>query len=421
MATTSSAVITTQPAPGPETWTRTPRDTSETVRELKDVLKAFKRYLPPPDKTITPSTARKTIVVIGTTGFVGPHVVASLLRMHSRSRIFCINRNVDGEQRTLSALRKMGGESVTAFSDLHFLATDISRANMGLEPSQCDMLACEVDEIIFNAWNPHWGLPLKNFRPLLDAICNAISFCASSPKRPRITFVSSICAVGEWQRNHPDQPLVPEEVAWDSASAMSNGYGKSKFIAEQLLAQAHTDLGLPIAIVRPGQIGGSVMNIAQRNWPVQGWLYSVIKTSEKIGYWPTHVEPLDWIPVDVLSEGIANVTRCEVNNASVQVFNMMHPYPASWHLLFTTLQDRFGLRAKEVSLPEWLDKVESSNLRLKITGFLRTFGGGREFDLPVENRKALEMLPEIGPMTQGCLAIWLKGWNLKLNEVKAKM
>jgi thioester reductase-like protein len=249
---------------------------------------------------------------------------------------------------------------------------------------------------------------------------NTIEFCNSSPRKPRITFVSSICAVGEWYRKHPNRPLIPEVVAWDKASAMSNGYSESKFEAEKILSDAHAKLGLRVTIIRPGQIGGPAMSSTIRKaWPEQGWLRSVITTSEKIGYWPAHIQPLDWIPVDVLSEGIANTTRCESNYGGMQVFNMLHPNPAPWSLLFTTLRDEFGLSAKEVTLPEWLDKLEPK--KLKIHGFLRTFGSGREYNMPFENRKALTMLPKVAPITKEHLVVWMKGWDLKQNESKAQL
>ncbi|CAN9286530.1 unnamed protein product [Alternaria alternata] len=81
-----------------------------------------------------------------------------------------------------------------------------------MEPIQEELLASAVDEVVFNAWNPHWGLPLQSFEPLLKALASTIGFCTSSPRQPRITSISSICAVGEWPRQNRQQPLIPERV-----------------------------------------------------------------------------------------------------------------------------------------------------------------------------------------------------------------
>jgi thioester reductase-like protein len=366
------------------------------------------------------SVRQKTIAIIGTTGFLGPYLLASLLQTYTGSNILCINRRADAEQRTLVALKGIAGYYSSRYSRVRFLVADITRQDVGMGPVQDELLASAVDEVIFNAWNPHWGLPLESFQPLLSALVSAIGFCTSSPRQPRITFISSVCAVGEWPRQHPEQRLIPERVVWDSASAMRHGYGQSKCIAEQLLARAHAVSGLSVAIVRAGQIGGPARpSTAYSIWPVQGWLFSIIKASAKIGYWPAHVQPLDWIPVDTLAEGVARVVCGESRAKDVQVLNMMHPQPAPWRLLFATLQSRFGLRAEEVSLPEWLDALEPG--ALKLDAFLRAAGRGREYDMAVEKGDASALLPEVAPITEDQLVAWIRGWDLKLGHNRAKI
>jgi thioester reductase-like protein len=369
--------------------------------------------------TVASSAHQKIVAVVGTTGFLGPYIVAALLRTRAEPKIVCINVSVDGEQRTTAALANIGVDASSRVSHLRFLIADI--AEPATWTAQDGLLAFEVDELIFNAWNPNWSLPLQSFEPLLRAMRNAIDYCTSSSRRPRMVFISSICAVGEWPRKHPGEPLIPENVAWDRSSAMAHGYGESKCIAEQLLARAHAVSGLRVAIVRAGQIGGPAMSAAARSgvWPVQGWLLSLVRASEKTGCWPTHVQPLDWVPVDALAEGVANIAGTTPNGRAVQVFNMVHPRPAPWQLLLDALQDRFGLRAKGVSLPQWLDRLEPG--ALKLYGFLRAAKSGREYDMAFENQNALAVLPDVMPITEDLLEAWLQGWNLKVRDVKARM
>ena len=391
----------------------------ERIANTSDAPSEHPRQVPPRRKgTVASPAEQKTIAVVGTTGFLGPYIVAALLRTRAGPDIVCINRGVDGEQRTTAALASIGVDCSSRLPHLRFLIADI--AEPATWTAQDGLLAFDVDEVIFNAWNPNWSLPLQSFEPLLKAVRSAIDFCASSSRRPRMTFISSICAVGEWPRKHPGEPLIPENVAWDRGSAMAHGYGESKCIAEQLLARAHAVSGLRVAIVRAGQIGGPAMSGTARSvWPVQGWLYSLLKASEKTGCWPAHVQPLNWIPVDALAEGVANIARAAPNARAVQVFNMVHPRPAPWQLLLTTLQDRFGLRAKEVSLPQWLDRLEPG--ALKLYGFLRAAESGREYDMAFENQNALAVLPDVMPITEDQLEAWLRGWDLNLRDFKARI
>jgi thioester reductase-like protein len=368
-----------------------------------------------------PSTKPTAIAIVGSTGFLGPFVVAALLRKHRDSKILCLNRSDNGKQRTISALQQIDNSSLGYAERLHFYTVDITEANLGLDDSLRVTFASEVDEVIFNAWNPNWGIPLESFGPLLRAVRSAIDICHASPRRPRLLFMSSTCAIADWSQMHPDQPLMPEEPAWDNASATDKGYGLSKCQAEQLLAQAHARFGLCVSIVRAGQIGGpSSSHMGSQAWPIQGSLYVIIRTSQRLGCWPKHVNALDWIPVDALAAGIANATATARDDSDVRVFNMLHPDPAPWALFYQTLKDNFGLTAKEVSLAAWLDALNPQTF--KMHAFFRKANGGRErASITFENSNALRVLPCIERITEGQLEGWLKGWKLRLEDVEAKL
>ncbi|PSN58737.1 NAD(P)-binding protein [Corynespora cassiicola Philippines] len=360
----------------------------------------------------------KTIALLGSTGFAGPYILASLLDRSDTSTIICLNRSPDAEAKTVSALKRASRSTNPPNNRLHFLAVDISKPNFGLGYLQATLLKAKVDELVFNSWNAHWGLPLKAFEPLLSGMKHAIDFSISSAKRPRLTFVSSICAVGNWPRLHPSQPAIPEQPARDFGAALEHGYGRSKNIAEQLLVQAHRVCGLPIAIMHVGQIGGP-SGPELGVWPRQGWLFSLIKTSERLGAFPAQVAPLDWIPIDVLSGAIANVVYGDRDTDVPQVFNLVHPRPVPWNLLLTTLRKRFGFEFESLSLPSWLDKLDERTL--KLYGFLRSLGNGRETDMEFETESAAKVLPDSTPITEELLAAWLRGWGLKSSVTKAKM
>jgi hypothetical protein len=138
-----------------------------------------------------------------------------------------------------------------------------------------------------------------------------------------------------------------------------------------------------------------------------GWIYSIINASKKKEAWPTHVQPLDWIPADALAEGIATVVNSPRNESRMQVDNMVHPNPAPWSLLLATLRARFGL-------PHWLVLFEPQ--KMKVFNFLEVGGHGREYDIVYENGNALKLLPSLAPIAMDQLEHQLKGWNLQSNR-----
>jgi thioester reductase-like protein len=387
---------------------------------MSEIFDEYEKTLLQSSEAPTTSPTSKVIMVIGSTGLLGPYIVASLLREHAVHDIVCVNRDSKGQERTLSALREMQRGDTSDLFRLHFVTADITRPSLGLTDSQVEKIGAGVDEIIFNAWNPNWSLPLVHFDPMLNAVKNAISFSRSSVMRPRITFVSSICAIGEWPSNHPEQPKIPEDVVQCRADAMANAYSESKCIAELLLARASTDYGLDVAIVRTGQIGGSSLcNVAERIWPRQGWIYLIINASKKQEAWPTHVQPLDWIPVDSLAKGIAMIVNSQRRKKRLQVYNMVHPHPAPWSLLLATLRVRFGLRARELSLPQWLKLFEPPSM--KLFDFFKAGGHGREYSMVFERGNASEVLPSLVPITMDQLEHWLTGWDLRLNDRMSRL
>ncbi|KAI4950376.1 hypothetical protein J4E91_004258 [Alternaria rosae] len=215
----------------------------------------------------------KTVAIIGSTGFLGPYITASLLLKYSNVNILCLNRSKDAEQRTASSLADISNEDLTR---LTFITTDITLPHLGLCPTQYTQFTTTVSEIIFNAWNANWTTPLIGYLPLLNAVRHVITACTASPQtpQPRITFISSNTSIMNHPSQHPATPLISEVPAWDFSSAANTGYGQSKCLAEQLLAREGQEHGVRVAIVRAGQIGGASSALPEApQWPVQGWLH----------------------------------------------------------------------------------------------------------------------------------------------------
>jgi thioester reductase-like protein len=388
------------------------------VEGMQMMFERYTEHLPQSRETTLASNSAKVVAVIGTTGLLGPHIVASLLSTHKHCSVLCLNRGSDGQQRTELALQSHMVDFSAQSSRLHFFVADMTQPNFGLPSSQADSIASQIDELIFNAWDLHWRKELTYFEPFLKGIRNAIDFCASASRRPRIIFVSTICAVGDWPLLHCEDPAIPEAVVWDNWSAMPHGYGESKCVAEQVLAKAHEVSGVPVSVIRAGQIGG--LSRADRgSWPRQGWLYSVIRFSHKGNMFPTHVLPLDWIPVDSFANSIANVSMRPSDSTKVEVFNALHPNPAPWDLLYRTLRSDFKFQAKEISLPDWLKQFDPKHMKLH--SLLTALGSGREVDMTFENQNALTVLPSVPDITKELLSGWLGSWDLRLGDLSAKL
>jgi hypothetical protein len=96
-----------------------------------------------------------------------------------------------------------------------------------------------------------------------------------------------------------------------------------------------------------------------------------------------------------------------------------HPHAAPWSLLTKILRRNFGLSAQEISLPKWLDMVDPQEF--KLYAFLRAAEQGRELTLAYEQHDALELLPKVKAIDEEQLDTWMKGWDSKIGENKARL
>ena len=88
-----------------------------------------------------------------------------------------------------------------------------------------------ITHVIHNAWRVDFNHPLSAFETLVSGLRNLVDFCYTVPHAIRFLFVSSIAGTRNW-----DVSLgpVPEDVIEDPTVTGRNGYGASKFVAEQV-------------------------------------------------------------------------------------------------------------------------------------------------------------------------------------------
>ena len=361
-------------------------------------------------------TVDKKIALLGSTGFLGPWIAVALLRLHPGSQIVCVNRR-EGAERQLSKAATSLLDDTSTMSRLQCHVMDVTDPRCQAGSALASILS-GVDEVVFNSWSTDWAAPLQAFEPFLGALRRIIDLSATNIWPPRITFISSISAVGNWPIMHPQSSLIPEELIDDMESALPHGYGESKWVAEHMLGRASKMLDLRVNIIRPGQIGGPA-NTTLAEWPRQGWLYLIIRESRKQKTFPANVQPLDWIPVDALARGIAEATKGETADERLCVFNMVHTHPADWDLLRSSLEQTLGLSISPIGLSQWLSRTDPQ--MNKLYGFLKSLGDGREKHMTFQNKRAAAILPPLPKIDHELLGKWMESWGLNNGSVRPRI
>jgi hypothetical protein len=101
--------------------------------------------------------------------------------------------------------------------------------------------------------------------------------------RPRIVFISSISSMGNWHthasssskdqapQNAQRSLIVPESIPSTASAAQHIGYAGSKAVAEQVLAFASTQHGIPTTILGVGQFADPIGPDNGAKWNTQEW------------------------------------------------------------------------------------------------------------------------------------------------------
>jgi nucleoside-diphosphate-sugar epimerase len=238
-----------------------------------------------------------TVILTGSTGSLGSYLLYELLRDHSVSKIYCLNRSADAASRQLQSLHEKGLATFDHFPRrLEFLQAQFGEERLGLDEAKYELLLQEVDTIIHNAWKVNFNHQVESFeKPHIEGVRRMVDFSIASDKTAHIHFISSISTIEGY--NPQKGPSIPEIIYDDPSVALRQGYGESKHVSERICAGASARCGVPTSIHRVGQIGGPTTEKGM--WNKQEWVPSLIATSKTITQIPSSLGSVSvqWVPV----------------------------------------------------------------------------------------------------------------------------
>jgi NADP-dependent 3-hydroxy acid dehydrogenase YdfG len=143
----------------------------------------------------------------------------------------------------------------------------------------------------------------------------------------------------------PEDTILPVE---DVPEKLPDGYGQTKWVAEQLVLEAGRR-GLPVKIHRAGTISGHSTTGASNAWDL---LSAIIVESIRLGYAPdVDGWRAEMTPVDFVSKSIIHLAS---QTASQQtVFHLGDPDPITIRSVFDQLE-QLGYPTKPLGWDEWV-------------------------------------------------------------------
>ncbi|KAM7208391.1 putative peptide synthetase [Naviculisporaceae sp. PSN 640] len=325
------------------------------------------------------------VLLTGSTGSLGTHLLHSLLQEPLVSHIYCLNRSPDAAKRQTESFRERhlkiplssnkverSGEGYPApeqsppqdkpkstgtvvpeltlgdYPNISFLTSpDLGQTYLGLDKDVYNDLANDgICLIIHNAWPVNFNSPLEAFEPALAGVSRLVDFIgdltASTSTLPHMVFVSSVASVMNYPavRKNIDHcsskgyqgnravVKIPEEFDPDNSLPVKQGYGESKHVASCILGKAiNGNSDMRATIIRVGQLAGSTDG--KGVWGRHEWFPSLVETSRNMGKLPTSLgndqdDAVDWLPVDIAARSILELALSRLH----RVGSTREPRPA---------------------------------------------------------------------------------------------
>ncbi|KAG9023400.1 hypothetical protein FRB95_013135 [Tulasnella sp. JGI-2019a] len=393
-----------------------------------------------PDESVsTPLEDEKEVVVLtGSTGDLGSHLLAQLIQMDSVVRVYALNRKSSGrslEDRQKDVLLDRLGSyeeatRIVTSPKLHLVEAVLEAKDLGISKDIFEEIRTTTTLIIHNAWRLDFNLFLASFAPQLDSVSTLVRLALRSPhpSPPRILFTSSIGTLANWSSSLGP---VPEEPLEDLHIAVGTGYGESKAVAEKILEVLGRTTPLRSTSFRIGQLSGSNTTGA---WATSDWVPLIARGGQEIGTFPEGRGTVTWLPVDVAASAIL-----DLRHSKSQTLHIAHPYPVPWSLVMHGFSSE--LHYPLIPFTKWVDKLEASvkddpkavqlNLALALLSFFKSLGAnfaeeaiavGRGDDFEAGGSHPLSLTKSTGEshslrgaqrITEEDVRRWIKYWRAK--------
>ncbi|EKM52250.1 uncharacterized protein PHACADRAFT_211524 [Phanerochaete carnosa HHB-10118-sp] len=403
------------------------------VDEIRAMIEKYSDDLPTARAQAFGRGAAPIVLLTGSTGNIGSHILAYLLAEPRVARVYTLNRpSADPRGRLKAALseRDLPVKELDG-PRLVLLAGDVTRDNFGLDDAQYREVIASVTHIIHSAWTVNFNLALQSFEDQVAGVRKLVDISAGTDRPVRLLVTSSIGIANAWD---PAKGPVPERPLPDPEIAASIGYTASKYVVEHILSAAR-ERGIPATAMRMGQACGPRETGA---WGTTEWMPIMTKSSVTLGCLPAMSGPVAWIPLDAVGQAYVDwVLEEDVLPALV---NVVHPRPTNWDVVLRGLRQELGGNLPIVPVQEWVSKLEEHAMNptaedlaqipaLKIVDFFRSLArpaqddagtsvGGAEsiVDLAYETSELVRYSPAmrgIQPMSEEYARSWVRYWRAK--------
>jgi nonribosomal peptide synthetase DhbF len=301
-----------------------------------------------------PPATDSRIFLTGATGFVGAHLLASLLR-ETNARIVCHirARNVPSAWTRLEqALQQRKLAEAWDEGRIEVVLGDLAAPNLGLDEAGVRRVRDACDAIYHCGAQVDFLHPYESLKPAnVDSVLTLLDWTANgAPKR--LHLVSTLGIVDPSYGSE----AIPEQAELGSWNGLIGGYSQSKWVADTLARRAQA-VGLPVAVYRLGSVTGDHTHALCNDTDL---IWRVTKICAELQAIPDLDLALNMTPVDDVARGIVRLASHHATDG--QVYHMLARSALNLRDLVPVFA-RFGLRVSTVPVEEWMTRARAKLAR----------------------------------------------------------
>jgi thioester reductase-like protein len=328
--------------------------TAAVQADLPAVLRADSELpedIRPSGATMCPISAASTLLLTGTTGFLGAFLLKELLETTS-ARILCLVRFTDPTGEVASAgiarIRKnlldLGLWNDSILERIEVVPGNLSHKRLGLEPKAYKELVAHVQVIIHAAATVNLVYPYAALRDANVGGTREVLRLASQ-SGATLHYVSTNGVLPASDKPWPETSMIEVDAVPEN---LVDGYGQTKYVAEQLVHEA-ARRGMPVRILRAGTISGHSTLGSTNTYDL---FTALLVESLHIGYAP---DISGWraemTPVDYVSKAITTLSNDVHTKQSV--FHLGDSNPVETSSLFDALAE-LGYPTQLLEWTKWV-------------------------------------------------------------------